>query len=492
MAGLDLPTRAIREQIAGSIHLVVQQARFVDGSRKITQIAEVVGIEDDGQVRLENIFEFHRLSGARGEVRRRVPRHRLHAVVLERVHHHGPRAPTGISYEPVGVSGAGAAHRSGRRVRRRDLWMERRRSELRRARWREYETWANGKLRGLYSPLRARDFAIRHGLFIVGGLVLGIGLGSTFFGVVLAVLGGYLPVVWIERQEAQRKKNLEAQLDATLQSLANTILVTQNLEDAFATIAQHFDPPMSQEADVLVKQVRLGTPMDEALRQLATRCRSRNVDAIVTALTVGRQTGGELPKVLETTAGVLRETMRVEGVMEAKTSEGKAQVVVMGLLPFRLWRRAAGDRSRMDGAAVSRSRRLGRPHLRHVPRGGGRDHGAQAVDDRCVEDDGMQLSNLWLLLALFSAAAFAMAMVLLFIPGPDEIRDPVLRGYRATRRRDALRWKRACSSCAWPLIRLCTFYAALIPGQGVEGEDVAPAAQRRRALGPAAPTSSSA
>ena len=48
--------------------LVVQQARFVDGSRKITQIAEVVGIEEDGQVRMENIFEFSRLSGARGEV----------------------------------------------------------------------------------------------------------------------------------------------------------------------------------------------------------------------------------------------------------------------------------------------------------------------------------------------------------------------------------------------------------------------------------------
>jgi tight adherence protein B len=201
-------------------------------------------------------------------------------------------------------------------------------------RWHEYEGWANGKLRSLYSPLRAREFAIRHGLCIVVGLVFGILMGSTFFGVVLAVLGGYLPVVWIERQESQRKRALEEQLDATLQSLANTILVTQNLEDAFATIAQHFDPPMSQEADVLVKQVRLGTPMDEALRQLAGRCRSRNVDAIVTALTVGRQTGGELPKVLETTASVLRETMRVEGVMEAKTSEGKAQGVVMSLLPF--------------------------------------------------------------------------------------------------------------------------------------------------------------
>lgn len=201
--------------------------------------------------------------------------------------------------------------------------------------WRAYEKWANDELRGLYSPLRAKDFALRHAAVIaVGLLVGGVLMGSWLYGVVLAVFFGYVPVAWMERQKTQRRKALNEQLDATLQSMANTILVTQNLEDAFATIAQHFDPPISQEADIVVKQVRLGTPMDEALRDLATRCNSRNVDAIVTALTVGRQTGGELPKVLETTAGVLRETMRVEGVMESKTSEGKAQVVVMGILPF--------------------------------------------------------------------------------------------------------------------------------------------------------------
>ncbi|MFI5290065.1 MAG: ATPase, T2SS/T4P/T4SS family, partial [Polyangia bacterium] len=68
MGGLDLPARAIREQIANSIHIVVQQARFVDGSRKVTQVAEVIGIEEDGTVRLENIFEFHRTPGERGKV----------------------------------------------------------------------------------------------------------------------------------------------------------------------------------------------------------------------------------------------------------------------------------------------------------------------------------------------------------------------------------------------------------------------------------------
>jgi tight adherence protein C len=76
----------------------------------------------------------------------------------------------------------------------------------------------------------------------------------------------------------------------------------------------------------------------------------------------------------------------------------------------------------------------------------------------------MQLSNIWLLVALLSAAAFAMAMVLLFIPGPEEVRDPVLRGYRATRRRDALAESGLLKVC-WPLIRLCTYYAMLIPAK---------------------------
>ncbi|MCP4446829.1 MAG: Flp pilus assembly complex ATPase component [Myxococcales bacterium] len=60
MSGIDLPTRAIREQIAGSIDLIVQQSRLSDGSRKVTSVAEVVGIGEDGKVELREIFAFNR------------------------------------------------------------------------------------------------------------------------------------------------------------------------------------------------------------------------------------------------------------------------------------------------------------------------------------------------------------------------------------------------------------------------------------------------
>ncbi len=60
MSGIDLPARAIREQIANSVHLVVQQSRFSDGSRRVTAITEVVGLDDNTEIQLRPIFEFIR------------------------------------------------------------------------------------------------------------------------------------------------------------------------------------------------------------------------------------------------------------------------------------------------------------------------------------------------------------------------------------------------------------------------------------------------
>ena len=57
MAGLELPIRAIREQIAGAVHIIVQQSRLSDGSRRVTAISEVLRMESD-VIQLQDIFEF--------------------------------------------------------------------------------------------------------------------------------------------------------------------------------------------------------------------------------------------------------------------------------------------------------------------------------------------------------------------------------------------------------------------------------------------------
>ncbi len=58
MAGMDLPIRAIRDQICSAIDIVVQQSRFSDGSRRVTHVTEVVGLDDDGRIQLEDVFRF--------------------------------------------------------------------------------------------------------------------------------------------------------------------------------------------------------------------------------------------------------------------------------------------------------------------------------------------------------------------------------------------------------------------------------------------------
>jgi pilus assembly protein CpaF len=60
MAGLDLPSRAIREQIARCIHIIVQQTRMTDGTRKITHISEIEELDSSGRIDVQTIFEFER------------------------------------------------------------------------------------------------------------------------------------------------------------------------------------------------------------------------------------------------------------------------------------------------------------------------------------------------------------------------------------------------------------------------------------------------
>jgi pilus assembly protein CpaF len=60
MGGLDLPVSAIRRQIADSVHLVLQQTRLADGSRRVSQISEVCGLDDEGHVQLRCLFALER------------------------------------------------------------------------------------------------------------------------------------------------------------------------------------------------------------------------------------------------------------------------------------------------------------------------------------------------------------------------------------------------------------------------------------------------
>lgn len=68
MSGMELPLRAIREQIGAAIHLIVHLSRFSDGTRKVSHISEVVGLEGD-KITLQDLFEYRQTGiGPEGKV----------------------------------------------------------------------------------------------------------------------------------------------------------------------------------------------------------------------------------------------------------------------------------------------------------------------------------------------------------------------------------------------------------------------------------------
>src|SRR6187402_1028711 len=71
MAGVDLPLRAIREQVASAVDLIVQQSRLKDGTRKIVNITEVQGMEGDVIV-LQDVFVFEQTGVVEGKIQGRL------------------------------------------------------------------------------------------------------------------------------------------------------------------------------------------------------------------------------------------------------------------------------------------------------------------------------------------------------------------------------------------------------------------------------------
>lgn len=95
MAGMDLPVRAIREQIASAVDLIIQQARMRDGSRKITNITEVQGMEGDVIV-MSDIFAFEQQGIENGKIIGRLKPTGIRPKFYERIEAAGISLPANI------------------------------------------------------------------------------------------------------------------------------------------------------------------------------------------------------------------------------------------------------------------------------------------------------------------------------------------------------------------------------------------------------------
>jgi pilus assembly protein CpaF len=95
MAGMDLPVRAIREQVSSAIDLVVHQERMRDGTRKVTYISEVTGMEGE-VITMTDIFAFEQNGFENGKVVGRLRATGLRPKFLDKIEDAGVRLPPSI------------------------------------------------------------------------------------------------------------------------------------------------------------------------------------------------------------------------------------------------------------------------------------------------------------------------------------------------------------------------------------------------------------
>ncbi len=95
MAGMELPVRAIREQIASAIHLIVHQDRLRDGSRKITKISEIQGMEGD-VITMADLFEFEQTGLEGSRIIGRIKPTGLRPKNIHKIHDAGIQLPPQI------------------------------------------------------------------------------------------------------------------------------------------------------------------------------------------------------------------------------------------------------------------------------------------------------------------------------------------------------------------------------------------------------------
>lgn len=197
-----------------------------------------------------------------------------------------------------------------------------------------YERIVGKELYRLFLNVSPQEFVLIHLFVILAGGGIGVlMIGGVIGAIVGGVIGFLLPRFWLKRQWKTRIRLVDEQVEEAMIYMANSFKANPSLPEAIADVTTAMAAPISQELNVLLREYKLGTPLDECLIRLQQRMPARNLELAISALLVGRTVGGDIPKILEDIASTIRESYRLERVIDTQTAQGKMQAWVMGAMP---------------------------------------------------------------------------------------------------------------------------------------------------------------
>lgn len=153
---------------------------------------------------------------------------------------------------------------------------------------------------------------------------------------ILLVAGGVGPYFFIKRKQNKRRKIFESQLCDALMISTSCLRSGLTFQQAMETIAKDMEAPISTEFARACSEVNFGSSLDKALSDMVDRIKSPDLMLAVSAVSVQRQTGGNLSQILETIANTIRERIKVKADVSAVTSQGRMSGILIGALPILL------------------------------------------------------------------------------------------------------------------------------------------------------------
>jgi tight adherence protein B len=171
------------------------------------------------------------------------------------------------------------------------------------------------------------------------GLALGLAavlllLRDPLSAAVGALLGYFLPRIWVGRRIGSRLNAFNKQLPDTITLLSNSLRAGSSFLQSIELVSRESPAPMGPEMGRVVREVNLGLSMEEALSNLVRRIKSDDLDLMVTAIGVQQQVGGNLAEILDTIAFTIRERVRIKGEIRTLTAQGRYSGYLVAFLPI--------------------------------------------------------------------------------------------------------------------------------------------------------------
>lgn len=149
-----------------------------------------------------------------------------------------------------------------------------------------------------------------------------------------AVAGLALPVLIIKRLEAMRRQKFASQLVDGLMILSSSLKAGLSLLQSFEELVQEMPNPISQEFGLVIRQMQMGVSLEEAITKLKVRMRLDELDMVVTAMLVARETGGDLTQTFSRVIYTIQERNKLIGRVQALCVQANMQGIIMSILPI--------------------------------------------------------------------------------------------------------------------------------------------------------------